>query len=146
VVAVGYADAELAGSIDPEQLCRAAVASGVAGVLVDTQVKTSGNLLTRMSLSTLTRLVADIQRNGLLAALAGSLESKHLGSVVAARPDIVGVRRAACTGGRDGVVSRLRVRQLRRRLGITSDFIRNHCPEQVLGETPDGPANLSALC
>jgi (5-formylfuran-3-yl)methyl phosphate synthase len=145
VVAVGYADAELSGSIDPEQLCRAAVVSGVTGVLVDTQVKTHGNLLTRMSLSTLTGLVADIQRNGMLAALAGSLESRHLRLVAAARPDIVGVRRAACIGARDGVVSRLRVQQLRRRLGAASDFIRNWDPDQVLGETPDGPANLSSL-
>jgi uncharacterized protein (UPF0264 family) len=146
VVAVGYADAELTGGIDPEQLCRAAVASGVTGVLVDTQVKSSGNLLTRMPLSALTGLVAHVQRNGLLAALAGSLECKHLRLVAAARPDIVGVRRAACTGGRDGVVSCFRVQQLRRRLGATSDFVRNSIPNHVLGETPDGPANLSSLC
>lgn len=146
VVAVGYADAELSGSIDPEQLCRAAVASGVSGVLLDTQVKSSGNLLTRMSLSALTRLVADIQRGGLMAALAGSLEPKHLRLVAATRPDVVGVRRAACSGGRDGLVSRFRVRQLRRRLGNSSDFIRNGGRKRVLGETPDEPANLSWLC
>jgi uncharacterized protein (UPF0264 family) len=145
VIAVGYADAGLSGSIAPEQLCQAAVASRITGMLLDTQVKSSGNLLTRMSLSALTRLVADIQGGGLMAALAGSLELKHMRLVAAARPDIVGVRRAACSGGRDGLVSQSRVRQLRSRLGKNSDFVRSGARNQVLGETPDGPANLSWL-
>jgi uncharacterized protein (UPF0264 family) len=128
VVAVAYADADLTGSLDPEQLCGVAVESRVRGVLIDTQVKSSGNLLTRMSLDKLAQLVATLQKAGLLAAVAGSLEAGHLAPLAGIRPDIVGVRRAACTGGREGIISSIRVRQLRRR---------------VLGETPDAPANLA---
>ncbi|HEX2249293.1 MAG TPA: (5-formylfuran-3-yl)methyl phosphate synthase, partial [Gemmatimonadales bacterium] len=146
VVAVAYADAELAGTIDPEQLCRAAVASGAAAVLVDTWNKSSGNLLTSMSLQALTNFRTDVKQHGLLAALAGRLEPKHLALVSAVGPDIVGVRGAACIGGRHGVVSPLLVRQLRHRLsGTSSDFVRNAPSEQALGETPDAPANLSSM-
>ena len=143
VVAVAYADAELTGSIGPDRLCRAAVDSEVTAVLIDTQLKGSGNLLTRVSLPALTRLVAQARRGGLLAALAGSLDTTDLALVGAAGPDILGFRGAVCTGGRDGVVSRSRVEQLRHAMAsFHSDFVRNK-DRRALGETPDGPANLS---
>jgi (5-formylfuran-3-yl)methyl phosphate synthase len=146
VVAVAYADAELARTIAPEHLCRVAAQAGVSGVLVDTHGKGAGSLLSRMTLTALADFVGALHRDGLLAAVAGSLQAEHLPLVGATRPDIVGVRGAACTGGRDGTVSRLRVARLRRAIDRTSSVsVRPHHPGIPLGETPQPPAKLSPI-
>jgi hypothetical protein len=54
---------------------------------------------------------------GLLVALAGQLTADDLSFVREAGADIVGVRGAACEGGRNGRVTAERVRQLRLKCG-----------------------------
>lgn len=145
IVAVGYADAELAGSVPPQAICRAAVRAGIAGILFDTYTKGGGNLLTWMEPAVLTDLLALVREGGLFAAVAGGLGVGDLDTVIRARPDVVGFRGAVCTGGRDGEVSEHRVKQLRKRLDrLNSGFLQVHSKGRVSagGETPDDPANL----
>jgi uncharacterized protein (UPF0264 family) len=112
IIAVAYADAEHAGTVAPEVVSRAAARTGAAGVLLDTYGKVSGNLLNWLEPEALAAVIEDNRENGLLAAVAGGLGTKDLGRVAVARPDVVGFRGAACSGGRMGRVSRSRVRQL----------------------------------
>jgi uncharacterized protein (UPF0264 family) len=53
---------------------------------------------------------------GLVAAVAGSLRVESLAPIREIDPDIVGVRGAACTGGRNGMVDPGKVRAIRRTL------------------------------
>ena len=112
IIAVAYADAEPAGSVGPEAIGRAASRAGASGVLLDTYGKVRGNLLDWLESEALVALIEANRKNGLLSAVAGGLGPKDLPRVAAARPDIVGFRGAACTGGREGLVSRDQVRRL----------------------------------
>lgn len=117
VVPVGYADHVRAGSPTPEVLLRAAVAAGARAFLVDTCMKDGGGLLEWIDLERLRALSADVRSAGLLFAIAGSLDPAGL-DLVAGLADVVGVRGAACRGGREGSVDAVLVRRLRDRLGI----------------------------
>jgi len=116
IVAVAYADHGAAGTLTPEDVLRAAIAARANGFLVDTLQKDGRVLLDHLSLERLTALSLSARGAGLLFALAGSLEPDAI-SRVAAIADVVGVRGAACRGGRAGVVDAVRVAELRRRVG-----------------------------
>jgi uncharacterized protein (UPF0264 family) len=62
-------------------------------------------------------LAADARSAGLLLAIAGSLDLAALDRV-AGIADVVGVRGAACRGGREGSVDAELVRRLRERLRV----------------------------
>ena len=53
-------------------------------------------------------------------ALAGGLQLGDLDEAAAVCPDVLGVRGAACDGGREGQLSAARVRELRQRLLVLS--------------------------
>jgi uncharacterized protein (UPF0264 family) len=72
-----------------------------------------------------------------MTALAGGLGLDDLEQVSAASPDVVGVRGAACNGGRGGRVNRMRVRGLRRRLDLVSGSIQGAAASGV----PTGSRN-----
>ena len=113
VVAAAYADHASAGSPAPEDVLRAAVGSGAGGLLVDTCAKDGRDLLDHLTLERIAALSATARGAGLLFALAGSLDGATIAQV-AALADVVGVRGAACRGGRSGTVDAERVRELRR--------------------------------
>ena len=144
IVAVAYADAEEAGTAPPKVISRAAARAGAAGVLLDTHGKVNGHLLSWLEPGALAALIKGNRENGLLAAVAGGLGIRDLGSVAAARPDIVGFRGAACAGGRVGRVSSSRVRQLSEALRKEgSGSIQELVPSPKEGrETPEAGANL----
>jgi (5-formylfuran-3-yl)methyl phosphate synthase len=147
VVAVAYADAVLARSAPPEIVCRAATMAGIAGVLFDTYQKSGGDLLTWIPLPTLSGLIASARENALVSAVAGGLSSGQLDVVSRARPDIVGFRGAACTGGRAGRLSEHRVRQLRCRLDqVGSAFLQGtiRASSKTLAKRPS-PRRISAI-
>lgn len=116
VIAVAYADYGLAGSLPPDAIAALAAASGAAGVLLDTWTKDGRDLFAWISPPELRAWAGETKLAGLLAAVAGSLGLGSMRSVVGAEPDIVGVRGAACEGGRLGVVSAARVRAVRAEL------------------------------
>jgi uncharacterized protein (UPF0264 family) len=116
VVAVAYADDARAGTLAPGLIPGSAHAAGAAGVLLDTHTKDGMGLLGWLPPHALASWVASARRQGLVTALAGALTLENVDTVSAAGADVVGVRGAACEGGRQGRVTANRVRALRQRL------------------------------
>lgn len=140
LVAVAYADSARAGTLTPELILGRAHAAGAAGVLLDTHTKDGIGLLGWLTPVALAAWVAGARSQGLLTALAGALTLENIDTVFAAGADVVGVRGAACQGGRRGSVRADRVRALRQRLdgfGFSSprDSTQGRGPG---GETRDG--------
>jgi (5-formylfuran-3-yl)methyl phosphate synthase len=125
IVAVAYADATLAGSAAPPAICQAAADAGVAGILFDTYSKNGGDLLSWISLDELAELLARARAGGLATAVAGKLHVGHLEALHRAGPDVVGFRGALCIGGREGRLSRGRVRRAHQALRsqTSSEFL-----------------------
>jgi uncharacterized protein (UPF0264 family) len=112
VVAVGYADASRVASPPPLAVLDAAAAAGAAGVLLDTADKAGPGLLEWMPLDALRAWIDRAHRAGLRVALAGRVAPSDLPMLQDIGADIVGVRGAACDGGRNGRVTADRVRAL----------------------------------
>ena len=116
VVAGAYADARRVAPapLAPELLPRVARAAGIKVCLLDTAIKDGRGLLDWLSPDELTSFVDDARAGGLEVALAGALRAEDLPVVCATGADIVGVRSAACAGGRrTGSLDPARVRALR---------------------------------
>ena len=116
VVAVAYADAARVGAVDARPLVSIAEDYGARGVLVDTADKAGPGLTALWSTVQLADWVAEVRALGLVGAVAGKLTADDVSAVRFSGADIVGVRGAACVGGRMGRVSEERVRDLRHRL------------------------------
>jgi uncharacterized protein (UPF0264 family) len=116
IVAVAYADAERAETLPPALVARLARLAGAEGVLLDTHTKDGLGLLEWFDPIALGAWVSRARRDGLLTALAGALGLADFPCVRQALPDVVGVRGAACDGGRNGGVTADRVRLLHRGL------------------------------
>jgi hypothetical protein len=116
-VAVAYADWRTADSLEPSRLLEAARTTGCNAMLIDTFDKSAGNLLRLMEPAELRRLSDSAHQAGLKFALAGSLLPVQFAELIAVGPDILGVRGAACAGGRrTSPVSAKAVRALKREL------------------------------
>ena len=116
VVAGAYADAQRVAPapLAPELLPRVARAAGVKVCLLDTAIKDGRGLLDWLSPDELTSFVDDARAGGLEVALAGALRAEDLPVAPTTGADIVGVRSAACAGGRrTGSLDPARVRALR---------------------------------
>jgi uncharacterized protein (UPF0264 family) len=113
VVLVAYADITT-NAVSPSALLEVASASGAAGVLLDTADKHGPRLTELASLAWLTAWVEQAHRRSLAVALAGRLRAGDMALVQRSGADVAGVRSAACSGGRDGLVEAVRVRGLRR--------------------------------
>lgn len=112
VVLVGYADWRRVGCLAPDALLPVAVESGASGVLLDTAVKDVG-LFELLAPGAVRDWVAAAHASGLFACVAGRLGPADFAAAGALGADIVGVRGAACVGGRTGRVSAARVAALR---------------------------------
>jgi uncharacterized protein (UPF0264 family) len=113
VVAVAYADHREAASPEPATVVALAERAGVDTVLLDTWTKDGRDLLAWMSPRVLKEWVAHVRAAGLAVAVAGSIREDTIATVMDAQPDIIGVRGAACDGGRAGSVRASRVRRLK---------------------------------
>ena len=105
VIAVAYADWFRAVSIPPRPLLHIAVQCGAVGFLVDTAEKGRGNLFSILPPAVLRQLGDAARQAGLTFAIAGSMGLEDVPAAAALGADIVGVRGAACEGGRRGTVS-----------------------------------------
>lgn len=99
-IAVAYVDWQPAGSPRPGSVLEAAIATGCAGMLLDTQAKLDRTLLDWISRDELSHLAKQAHGNGLQLAVAGRLHTAVLPAVITARPDIVAIRTAGCRAGR----------------------------------------------
>ena len=120
-----------------------AAAAGAAGVLVDTIRKDGGRLPDCVDQGRLRSWVSGTQRLGLLVALAGRLTASHLSWAAGLGADVVGIRGAACVGGREGTVSAARVRRIRAALGAGADRERPLADHQT-NLLPGPGSNLSS--
>jgi dihydroneopterin aldolase len=111
LVLVAYADWERAEGPPPGVVLDAAVAAGAEGVLLDTAVKDRGLFAVR-SPGTVGGWIAMAHDAGLVVAIAGSLGEPDLETACALGADWVGVRGAACNGGRTGSISAARIAAL----------------------------------
>ena len=116
VVAVAYADHEAAGAPAPAVVSRVAADTGAHGVLLDTWRKDGRDLFAHAGSGALLDWIEQSRRLGLVVALAGSLDLDGVRAAAQLPADVVGVRGAACMGGREGVIVEQRVRALRRAL------------------------------
>src|SRR5437016_3039696 len=108
VVLGAYADWARAHSLAPEPLVALAADTDAAGVLLDTAFKPAG-LFALLDTRTVGAWIAAAHDAGLFACLAGSLGGRDFAAARALGADLVGVRGAACVGGRSGRNSRARV-------------------------------------
>lgn len=145
MVAVAYADANRAGTASPDAISRLAARAGATGILLDTHIKDEKSLPSWIQPPALQRWVAGARSAGLITALAGGLGLADLDWLFPANPDVVGVRGAACDGGRRGQVNRMRVRALRLRLQTASASIQGPdlLRSQMVRETRDPGAKFS---
>lgn len=133
VIAVAYADHEAAGAPAREMVSRAGARVGVRGVLLDTYRKDGRDLFAHAGEAELSRWVAEARAAGLLVALAGSLSAEGVRRAAMLPADIVGVRGAACAGGREGAIVEGRVRVLRSVLGRSVTMVaRTECDSEAL--------------
>src|SRR4029434_11042963 len=103
-------------AIEPHALIECAARAGTRGVLLDTAVKQGAGLRELVRSNWLGAWAADARAAGLWIALAGKLTEDDVALARDVGADIIGVRGAACEGGRMGVVSADRVRRFRNRI------------------------------
>jgi (5-formylfuran-3-yl)methyl phosphate synthase len=112
VVAVAYADHEAARALPRQTVSRLAADVGARGVLLDTWTKDGRDVFASVEPTDLQRWLEHAAERGLLTALAGSLSLDAVRRAVRLPVDVLGVRGAACVGGRAGTVDEGRVRAL----------------------------------
>jgi uncharacterized protein (UPF0264 family) len=112
VIAVAYADAR--SDLFRRRIVDAALSSGITGVLLDTADKDGPGLCQLLSPDELASWTREVASSGLLVALAGKLTVEDVERLQDVGCGIVGVRGAACEGGRAGRVTADRVKKIRR--------------------------------
>ena len=70
--------------------------TGIAGVMLDTCEKASGNLREKLDDETLSEFVTDARQAGLITGLAGSLTREDIPPLLRVNPDYLGFRGALC--------------------------------------------------
>lgn len=121
-IAVAYADADAAVAPPIDEVLQAAVEAGCHGLLIDTWNKENGGLTNHLPSGDLRALVKEARRRGLLIALAGRIQPEEVPAVAALRPDVIGVRSAACAGGdRRQAIDAAKVAALRSATRISRD-------------------------
>ncbi|RLG73898.1 MAG: hypothetical protein DRO08_00960 [Thermoprotei archaeon] len=113
VILVGYADFRRVKSISPLNLPEIAYKAEADGVMIDTRIKNGANTFNYLTLSYLKKFVIRAKERSLLTALAGGIRGEHIKIAYGLGFDVVGVRTAACHGGRLGKVSRSKVEKLK---------------------------------
>lgn len=98
-IIVAYADCQIANAPEPEDVIADAVQCGCSGVLIDTFSKGDRRLIDWLSPERLNSLAGQARSAELTFALAGRLKLADVSELCAIRPDIVGIRSAACRAG-----------------------------------------------
>lgn len=72
---------------------------GAHGIMLDTMGKDGGSLPDHLSFMALAEHIAAAKAEGLVVGLAGSLKARHVASLIALAPDLLGFRGALCQSG-----------------------------------------------
>jgi (5-formylfuran-3-yl)methyl phosphate synthase len=111
-VAVAYADWKSACAPDPWEVLSRGESLGCRALLVDTFDKLAGSLGRHISPADLQRLIWAARGAQLICVVAGGLGPREIDDVLPLGPDYIGVRGAACRGGRTGQLDAASVRRL----------------------------------
>jgi len=112
LVLVAYADFDIADAPPPAEILGLAARITPAGILLDTYDKDGAGLTSLMHACTLAAFVRRAKASGGFVALAGKLTLEDIETVHDVGADVIGLRGAACDGGRNGAVTSARVRAL----------------------------------
>lgn len=112
LIPVGYADFQEANSPELGDVLEAAISLKAPWMVIDTWNKQGPSSLEHCGTKTLTRLIGQAHAAQVAIVLAGGLSEADLPAAEACRPALVGVRGAACDGGRTGAISASRVQSL----------------------------------
>ena len=112
-VAVAYADWRAAESPPPLEVLQAAVEAHCPALLVDTWGKSGGSLFDHWPVDNVRSFIAAARRHPLTIVLAGSLAGASIAAAARLSPNLVAVRAAACDAGREGTISKDRVREVK---------------------------------
>ena len=112
LVLVAYADFDVANAPSPADILTLTAHLKPAGILLDTYDKNGAGLTSLMPACTLATFVSRAKGPGRFVAIAGKLTLEDIETMHDIGPDVIGLRGAACDGGRDGVVTSARVRAL----------------------------------
>ena len=95
-VAVSFADWKRSDSPPPHAILDWAIENHAAGFLIDTAIKDGRGLFRWISPETLSAMILKAKEAGLFVAIAGSLRLNDIPICLEIKPDIIGVRGAAC--------------------------------------------------
>jgi uncharacterized protein (UPF0264 family) len=109
---VAYADWPSAKAPSPSVALILAQQSAARLMLIDTHDKSRGGLLDHLSIESLHDIAQDARQANVQLALAGSLREAAIDVLLSLAPAYIGVRGAACHGGRDGAIELARVKSL----------------------------------
>lgn len=98
LIVVAYADHREVGAPEPENVLRWVCHHQAAGMLIDTAVKDGHGFFDHLDSGRAQQLVQQCRSMGGLIALAGALKDEAFEKALKLKPDIVGVRTAACVG------------------------------------------------
>lgn len=115
-VAVVYADADEADSPNLVDILAVCDGSPCRVLLVDTYSKQGRGLVDHWSESELRFFIERAKSRSYLSAVAGSIKLESIQAIANLRPDVIGVRGAACEYGREGEISMSRIRELQNAL------------------------------
>jgi len=88
--------------------------NGFAGAMIDTQNKSAGPLLNHIDMPSLLGFVENCHAAGMIAGLAGSLETPDIPRLLVLAPDLLGFRGALCgPGGRTAALDLARTQAVR---------------------------------
>jgi uncharacterized protein (UPF0264 family) len=113
LAAVIYADDAAALSPNRSEILQVANDSSCQWILVDTYDKDAGSIVSALSAPQLKTLLSAARYGDRTVVMAGRLQLETIASLPLEVVSMIGVRGAACDGGRAGVVSRERVAELR---------------------------------
>lgn len=112
LIPVGYADHHEAHSPELGDVLEAAISLKAGWMVIDTWNKHGPTSLERCGADSLTRLIDRARASQVAIVLAGGLSRAGVPAARACRPSLIGVRGAACDGGRTGAISVGRVQSL----------------------------------
>jgi uncharacterized protein (UPF0264 family) len=112
-VAVIYADGEHVAAPDPAEVLQAVADIRAVAVLVDTCNKAADGVLGHRTVSELRNWQAVAEAAGSTFVVAGKVEPEQFPTLAAANADIIAVRSAVCSQGREGTVEAALVRRVR---------------------------------
>lgn len=104
LVAVAYADARLANTIEVEQVLEAAITAGLKTFLIDTYSKGSGGTLTCLSTARMERIIKTAQDADCETVIAGRIAFADAPRIIFMGARRIGVRGALCRGTRNGEI------------------------------------------